>query len=288
MTPGGPRPWLRTAILLAPSLLVLLPFFLMPLAIVVQYSFQRFVPGGQTDTALTLENYRRFIADSFYRGILVRTLWMAAVIVGCTLVLAFPLAYTMARTRSRWSGVLAVLVLLPLMTSVVVRSYGWMILLAASGIVNTLLGALSLPRLAAMYNLTGVIIALTQVLMPYMVFSLTGVLQNVDPALEEAALSLGASRLRVFVTVILPLSVPGMAAGALLVFAQSISAFATPSLIGGAKVLVMSTTVATQAMTVLNWPFASAISVLLMLVVLALTIAQGHLLRLTGARPNTP
>ncbi len=277
-------PWIRWVILLAPSLLVLVPFFIAPLAILFMFSFYRFIPGGQYEAALIFDNYIRFLIDPFYRSILLRTLAMGLCVVVCALILSYPLAYTMARTRSRWSGLLAVIVLLPLMTSVVVRSYGWMILLSRNGLVNSVLTALSLPSINVMFDVSGVIIALTQVLMPYMVFSLTGVLQNIDPALEESALSLGANRWRVFVDLVFPLSLPGVAAGSLLVFAQSISAFATPSLIGGAKVLVMSTTIATQALSVLNWPFASSTSVILMVVVLLLTILQGRLLRLASSK----
>jgi putative spermidine/putrescine transport system permease protein len=180
--------------------------------------------------------------------------------------------------------VLIVITLLPLMTSVVVRSYGWMILLANNGLVNTLLGTIGLPPARLMFNLTGVVIALTEVLMPYMVLTLVGVLQNVDAVLEDAARSLGASRWWVFVDVLLPLSVPGIAAGSLLVFGQALGAFATPSLVGGAATQVMSTTIGVQAISVLNWPFASSTSFILMMLVLVLTVVQGRLLKASARR----
>jgi putative spermidine/putrescine transport system permease protein len=129
-----------------------------------------------------------------------------------------------------------------------------------------------------MFNFTGTIIALTEVLMPFMVLSLMGVLQSIDPALEEAARSLGAGRWKVFRDVILPLSLPGVAAGSLLVFALAIGAFATPQLVGGARTKVVATVVYNQAINVLNWPFAAAISFILMVIVLGLTVLQGRVL----------
>ena len=164
------------------------------------------------------------------------------------------------------------------MTSVVVRSYGWMILLANNGVANTLLAAFQLPRTQLMFNFTGTVIALTEVLMPFMVLTLSGVIQQIDPDLEDSVRSLGGSSWHVFRDVILPLSLPGVAAGSLLVFVLSVSAFATPKLIGGARTKVMATIVYDQATAVLNWPFAAACSFILIALVLGLTILQGRLL----------
>jgi putative spermidine/putrescine transport system permease protein len=245
------------------------------------YSFYRFIPGGQQEPAFISDNYVRFILDQFYLSILADTLLMGLAVTFFSLVLSYPLAYTIARSRSRWKGLLVVIVLVPLMTSVVVRSYGWMILLANNGVINSLLVTLGLTPVKLMFNFTGTVIALTEVLMPFMVLTLVGVLQQVDPALEEAVRSLGGSRWRVFRDVLLPLSLSGVAAGSLLVFALSISAFATPKLVGGATTKVIATVVYDQALNVLDWPFASAVSFILMLLVLGLTIIQGRLLGAT-------
>jgi putative spermidine/putrescine transport system permease protein len=266
------------ALLLAPGLAVLVPFFLAPLAIMLAYSVYRFVPGGQQVPAFTGENYGRFLFDGFYASILADTLLMGLAVTVLSLALAYPLAYTIARSRSRWKSWLIIIVLVPLMTSVVVRSYGWMILLTNNGVVNSALAALGLEPVKLMFNFTGTIIALTEVLMPFMVLSLMGVLQSIDPALEEAARSLGAGRWKVFRDVILPLSLPGVAAGSLLVFALAIGAFATPQLVGGARTKVVATVVYNQAINVLNWPFAAAISFILMVIVLGLTVLQGRVL----------
>ena len=277
-----PRPrrggWLPWATLMLPSALLLVPFFFAPLAIMLVYSFYRFVPGGRQEPALILDNYWRFVSDAFYRSILVDTLLMSAAVTGLALLLSYPLAYTLARSRSRWKGLLTVIVLIPLMTSVVVRSYGWMILLANNGVANTLLAALQLPQTQLMFNFTGTIIGLTEVLMPFMVLTLSGVIQQIDPDLEDSVRSLGGSAWHVFRDVILPLSLPGVAAGSLLVFVLGVSAFATPKLIGGARTKVMATIVYDQATAVLNWPFAAACSFILIALVLGLTILQGRLL----------
>lgn len=273
-----PRRRLGRALLLAPGLAVLLPFFLAPLAIMLAYSFYRFIPGGQQAPAFSGENYGRFLFDGFYERILADTLLMGLAVTTLSLVLSYPLAYTIARSRSRWKSWLIVIVLVPLMTSVVVRSYGWMILLANNGVVNSALTALGLAPVPLMFNFTGTIIALTEVLMPFMVLSLLGVLQSIDPALEEAARSLGAGRFKVFRDVILPLSLPGVAAGSLVVFALAIGAFATPQLVGGARTKVIATVVYNQAINVLNWPFAAAISFVLMVIVIGLTVLQGRAL----------
>lgn len=272
---------LRPVLLLAPGALLLGGFFFAPMGIMLAYSVYRFVPGGQQVRDFVLDNYARFVLDAFYRSILLDTLLLGLAVTAGSLVLSYPLAYTVARSRSRWKGVLVVIVLVPLMTSVVVRSYGWMILLARNGLVNAALEALGLSPVKLLFSFTGTVIALIEVLMPFMVLTLVGTLQNVDPALEEAARSLGAGRWRVFRDVVLPLSLPGAAAGSLLVFALSISAFATPKLVGGATTKVVATVVYDQAVNVLDWPFAAAISFILLVLVLGLTVVQDKLLART-------
>jgi putative spermidine/putrescine transport system permease protein len=172
------------------------------------------------------------------------------------------------------------------MTSVVVRSYGWMILLANSGLVNEALLALGLvdTPVQLLFNLTGVVIALVAILLPYMVLTLVPVIQNVDAALEEAAQSLGARPWRTFRDVVLPLSLPGVAAGSILVFVLAIAAYATPRLVGGSRLLVIPIFVYDQAMALLNWPFAAATSFVLLALVLLLTGVQGRLLEGRGTR----
>jgi putative spermidine/putrescine transport system permease protein len=273
---------LRRALLLGPSLVLLACFFFAPLGILLRYSFNRFIPGGSQEETFTLENYTRFVFDSFYSAIMLRTFALGIGVVVLTLIMGYPLAYLLARSRSRWKGLLLAIIIVPFMMSVVVRTYGWTVLFASSGILNWLLELMSLPSVKLLFTMTGVVLSLTQLLMPFMVMTLVGALENISPDLEEAARGLGANRWNVFWSVLLPLSMPGIIAGSFLVFALSISAFATPRLIGGASLQVMATMVYDQVLTNLNWPFAAAASFILLAVVLGMTIAQSRLLRRYG------
>lgn len=272
-------------LLLAPSVLVLVCFFLLPLADMFLRSFERFVPYGDPLPGLTLENYAKFVGDGFYRLTLAKTLLLGAAVAVISLFIGFPMAYAIVRSSPGMRAFLTVIVLVPLMTSVIIRSYGWMILLGESGPLSSMLAALGLPRPRLMYTFTGTVIALVQVMMPFMVLTLAAAIQQISPTLEDASRNLGAGRLRMFLDVILPLSLPGVAAGTVLVFALSISAFATPVLIGGASVKVVATVVYEQALTVINWPFASATSFLLMAVTLSLALLQARLVA-WGAKWN--
>jgi putative spermidine/putrescine transport system permease protein len=179
--------WLGWAALMLPSALFLVPFFFAPLAIMLTYSVYRFLPGGRQEPRVHTWTTTGGSSPTPSTGrSLGDTLLMGAAVTALALVLSYPLAYTLARSRSRWKGFLTVIVLIPLMTSVVVRSYGWMILLANNGVVNTLLAALQLPRTQLMFNFTGTIIGLTEVLMPFMVLTLSGVIQQIDPDLEDS------------------------------------------------------------------------------------------------------
>jgi putative spermidine/putrescine transport system permease protein len=230
--------------------------------------------------AFTLAQYRRFLGDPFYLYVLWRTVLLGLWVTAWCIVLGYPLAYVLARTRSRTvRSVLVTLLLVPLMTSVVVRSYGWMILLANNGLINKALLALGLTSapVQLLFNTTGVVIALVAILLPYMVLTLVPVIQNIAPALEEASQSLGASPTRMFRDVVVPLSLPGVAAGSILVFVLTIAAYATPRLVGGSRLLVMPIFVYDQTMALLNWPFASATSFILLALVLGLMALQGRL-----------
>jgi len=272
-------------LMLAPSVLLLAAFFLLPLADMFLRSFEHFVPFGNPPPGFTLENYAKFVGDSFYRLTLGRTLLLGATVAIISLIVGFPMAYAIVRVRPGLRAFLTVIILVPLMTSVIIRSYGWMILLGEGGPLASLLAVFGLPRPRLMYTFWGTVIALVQVMMPFMVLTLAAAIQQISPTLEDASRNLGAGRLRMFIDVILPLSLPGVAAGTVLVFALSISAFATPVLIGGASVKVVATVVYEQALTVINWPFASATSFLLMSVTLCLALIQAKLVA-WGARWN--
>ncbi len=276
------RPAWRPVLLLAPSLAVLVGVFAIPLGILGRYSFYRTGAGGVMVRAWTLEQYTRFLLDAHHLRILGTTLGLALAVTLVTAVLGYPLAYGLARARSPRRRALGVTVLLiPLMTSVVVRSYGWMILLASTGVVNAALvgtGLVSRP-IQLLFTPAGVVIALAEVLLPFMVLSLLPVLQGLDIALEEASQSLGAGALATFRHVILPLSLPGLVSGSVLVFVLSVGAFATPRLVGGPTTDVITVFIYEQTLSLLNWPFGAAAAWVLLLLVLTLIWAQGRLLR---------
>jgi putative spermidine/putrescine transport system permease protein len=269
------------ALLVVPNLFWLLAFMIGPLLMLLAISFRGYQAGvGILDT-WELGNYWRFVADPFYLAILVRTVVMGLQVTACCLVLGFPFAYTLSRLRGTPRALVYVLVLLPLLTSAVVRTFGWMILLANNGFINRTMMELGLAEapVRLMYGMLGVIIALVEVLLPFMILALDAALVNIPPALYEAARNLGAGRVRVFAKVTLPLALPGMLSGSVLVFTLAVSAFVTPSLIGGPRVSVMSTLIYQQGMSLLNWPFGAAIGFTMLATILALFMLTSGLAR---------
>jgi putative spermidine/putrescine transport system permease protein len=267
--------WVRLVLLL-PFTGLLAVFFVVPLVLmaVISVSRQSF---GRFEWTFTLEHYRRFFADGFYLAVLGDTLWLGVVVTAVALALGYPVAYHLARTTTRTKPVLLVFLISPLLVGIVIRCYGWMILLADRGLVNTTLvqhGVIAKP-LPLMYNRFGVAVALVHVFLPFMVLSLTGVLKRIDPALEEASKTLGASPLRAFLEVTLPLSLPGILAGSLLVFSLAISSFVVPVLLGGFKVYVLPIIVYEQILALFEWPFGAANAFILL--VLSLAIIAGYI-----------
>jgi putative spermidine/putrescine transport system permease protein len=269
--PRGRRrfaPWL----LLTPNLLWLAIFLAGPLVLLGIISLHRYQSGRGIIETYDLENYTRFLTDPFYREVLWSTLLLGVYVTVVALVLAFPVAYALSRSRGFVRTLLYFCVLLPLLTSAVVRTFGWMILLGNNGFINRSLITMGIIEdpLRLMYSLPGVVIALTEVLMPFMVLALDAALLNVAPQIYEAARNLGAGRTRIFFRITLPLSMPGIVSGSVLVFTLAISAFVTPSLIGGPRIKVMPTMIYQQALFLLNWPFGAAIAFVMLFAILAL------------------
>ena len=241
-------------------------FFVAPLLILILVSFY-------TDTSLTqfgLAQYARFLLDPFSLSVLVSTLWLGVKVTLLCLLLGFPLAWTFVRSPRLAQGVLMLIIVLPLLTSVVVRTFAWIVILGRQGIVNNLLLSLGLADtpLRLLYTDGGVVVALAQVQMPLMVLPLITALSRIDPNLRDASSALGAGAWRSFVKVILPLTLPGIMAGCLLTFAAAITAFITQSLVGGGQMLFMPMYLYQQSSTLSNWPFAAAISIIFLVAVL--------------------
>lgn len=266
--PGRVVPWL----LLTPAIVWLLLFMVAPLGILFIISFKTYRPGRGIVDTWQLGNYTKFVTDPFYLNVLWSTLAVGASVTLLTLILGFPLAYKLAHSRGWKRSALYFCVLTPLLTSAVVRTFGWMILLGSNGLINrTLLqaGLIDHP-IRLMYNLLGVVIALTEVLLPFMVLALDAALLNIDPSIIEAARNVGARPARVFLRIILPLSLPGIVSGSILVFSLGISAFVTPSLVGGAQVNLMPTVIYQQALALLDWPFGAAIAFIMLATIVVL------------------
>ncbi len=265
-------------LLLAPAALYLLGLFFVPLTILAAVSVLRF-RDGLIVRQFTLDHYAKFFTDPFYLNILWGTVRVALTVAILTTILGYPVAYVLARMRSKWKGLLVALVLAPELSGVVLRTYGWLVILENRGVINTLLqswGVIAEP-IRLVHNYTGVTIGLVHVLMPFAILALMASIQSIDPTLEQAAMNLGASRLRTFLRITLPLSTPGVLGAFFLTFSLSASAYATPAVLGGKGVEVMATMIYTQLLYILNWPFAAALAVVLMAVVFATMVVSGRL-----------
>jgi putative spermidine/putrescine transport system permease protein len=251
---------------------VFLFFFVLPTGALLALSLNH--PSDVTLTVqpqLTLENYCHFFGGSLYVTALVRSFILSIVVVLLALALGYPLAYVMARTRDpRRTNLYLMLVLIPLQVDTIIRAYGLMILLGDVGLINSTLLRWGLIEQATpmMFNSTGVVIALLHTGIPIMVLSLMGVLRDIDPVLEEAARNLGASQWQAFVRGVWPLSLPGVLACSLLVFGLGISAYTVPALLGGGKVVTLSTLMFDQIQHFSRWQFGTAIGVVLLITTL--------------------
>jgi spermidine/putrescine transport system permease protein len=270
------RPQYRTATLLAGSLFWLGGFFLLPLAYLLAVSFAARSPYGTIDWTLSLANYGRAF-QPLYLAIYWRSLWMASITTVLSVLLGFPVAYTLAlRISSRWKSALLMLVVIPFWTSFLIRTYAWMIILRSEGVVNNSLLAMHLIHepLHLLYTPLAVMIGLVYGELPFMILPLYAVLQKLDPTLLEAAQDLGAPHWATFRRVTLPLSRPGLIAGSVLVFIASVGAFITPDLLGGARTMMVGNLIQNQFAVARDQPFGSAVAFLLTLVVLVLVGAS--------------
>ena len=244
----------RALLLALPTVLTLLFFFVAPMVYILVHTLHE---NGFSD-------FVDFFGDPFYRNILWVTLRVSLVSTAISLVLGYPTAFYMARTKSRMKQVMMIVILFPFLVSAVVRSYGWMVILGTNGLLNHLL-------------------------VPYMVLSLVGVLQSIDPNVEYAAYSLGASPLQTFSKVVFPLSLPGIISGCVLVFTMSMTSYVTPKLLGGSKFRMMATMVVQEINVNFDWGAASAISYILLAVILLVQIAvvlctSGYMKRMGGGK----
>ena len=244
-------------------------------------------PVVAPNVTLTTRHYARMIGDPYYLEVIWTTIRIGLLTTLIALAIGYPLAHWMARIKSRAGHALLLMaVLAPMLTGIVVRTFAWMTLLSDKGVINQTLisfGLITQP-LKLMYNETGIVIGLVHIYVPFMVLTLTGVIGRIDERLEQAAENLGASPLRAFLEVTLPLSLPGVLAGSLLVFALAISAYVTPILLGGFQVMTLPILIYQQISANFNVGFAAALGMVLLVVSLALVIAYNRVLGLVSGQ----
>lgn len=259
--------------LISPTLFYLGAFMLFPLLLVVALSFMTRGPYGNVVYRINLDNYARLI-DPLYLRILLYSLRVAFATTVFTIVIGFPLAYYIARVPVRQRNLLLFLILVPFWTNFIIRIYAWIMILRTEGLLNTLLlnlGIIQVP-LDILYSPTAVLIGMVYEFLPFMVLPLYTSLEKIEMAQLEAAADLGAPPWRAFLRITLPLSVPGMIAGSILVFIPAMGMFVVPDLMGGAKTVLVGNLIRNQFLTARDWPFGAAASMLLLTLTLVVTL----------------
>lgn len=262
----------------APALLVYAAFLILPMAAMALISFRHFEFYGGIQPGFTLKNYAEVFGDAYYWEIFGRTFWIASVVTVICAVLGTFEAIVLNRMANPWKGLFLMIVLGPLLISVVVRTLGWALLFGSTGLINKGLGLLGVEPVQFMYSNTGVIVAMTHVLVPFVVISVWASLQRLDPAVERAAVSLGADPMAVLRRVIVPLAMPGILSGSVIVFALAASAFATPAIIGGRRLKVIATAAYDEFLNTLNWPLGASLAVLLLIINVVLLQASNRMI----------
>lgn len=262
------------------TLLLLTPFFVI-LAFVFIYPIGQLIYISFFEPHFTLNNYTRVVTNLVYARVLLRTVWTASLVTGLCVVLGFPVAYFMSRARGTVAALVGVCVILPLWSSVLVRTAAWSFLFQREGLINSALMGLGVTSgpIKLLYTQSAVVIAMAHVLLPFMILPIYGALRSIPNDYIRAAAVLGATRMWTFLDVVLPLSLAGIASGSLLVFLTSLGFFITPALLGSPQELMIATLVSQQVREVLDWPFASALVGVLTLFVTVLALIFSKALR---------
>ncbi|ABE46305.1 ABC transporter permease [Polaromonas sp. JS666] len=276
LSPRPSAPW----VLSSPALLLFVGILLVPLALTAVLSFNAFDGMRGIQPNYTLANYAEILTDSYYHQIFVRTGLMALGVTALCVLLGVPETLILARMQAPWRGLFLVVILGPLLISVVVRTLGWSILLGSQGMINNALQSLGVidGPIRFLFSMLGVVIALTHVFVPFMVIAVWSALQKLDPQVEHAGRSLGATPSTSFLRIVFPQLLPGVLSGSIIVFALAASAFATPSIIGGRRVKVVATATYDEFLNSMNWPLGAAIAVLLLLANVVIIVGCNRML----------
>lgn len=268
----------RGYLLSAPALALFVALLIVPLGLTLVLSFNLFdYEVGVKSDSYTLANYASLLSDSYFYEIFWRTFWISALVTLLCLVIGVPEAYILSRMGTPWRSIFLILILTPLLISVVVRAFGWSLLLGADGLINQAIAALGGRPLKMLYTPFAVILALVHVMLPFMIIPVWTSLQKLDPAAEQAAQSLGASQAKVMRSVVLPQIMPGVLSGTLIVFGLAASSFAIPGLLGGRRLKMVATVVYDQYLSELNWPMGATIAVALLLANLLIMLSWNRL-----------
>jgi len=259
---AGSGPYL----LVSPAIALLLVIGVAPLALILFISLQASSTSALWQQVWTIENYRKIVSDNFYAAVLANSFRVGAITTLLCAVISYPVGYHLARVRGTLRSVAMFFVLCPLLVSTVINTLGWIVILGDNGVVNAVMRALGLPGQNLLYTEFAVIVGLTHILVPFMALPLAAAIERIPVRLEDAARNLGAGPARVFVLVILPLSLPGLFGGALIAFALAFSAVVTPMFLGGHTVRMIGPQIYDSVFTAFDWPFASALTAVVFLI----------------------
>jgi putative spermidine/putrescine transport system permease protein len=249
----------------APALALFAVMLLVPLALSVLLSFNAFdADKGPVPGSFTLEHYLQVVRDPYYYEIFWRTLRISALVALICMLVGGPEAYILSRMQKPWRSIFLLVILAPLLISVVVRAFGWSMLLGPEGLINGFFRLLGMGPVKLLYNETAIVIGLVHVMLPFMVIPVWTSLQKLDPWVENASLSLSASHLTTLVRVVLPQVMPGILSGSLIVFGLSASSFAIPGLLGGRRTKMVATLIYDEYLNALNWPLGATIALILL------------------------
>jgi putative spermidine/putrescine transport system permease protein len=274
MSKRATTPWALSA----PAVLLFTCLLLVPLVLTAVLSFNVFDHATGVKNEYTLAHYVAVFTDEYYYGIFWRTFWIAGLTTVICLLIGAPEAYVLSRMGNPWRSIFLLVVLAPLLVSVVVRAFGWSMLLGPQGVLNHALQAVGLGPVRILYTEAAVVIALVHVMLPFMVIPVWTSLQKLDPGVENAALSLSASPFTTLRRVVLPQVMPGILSGSLIVFGLSASAFAIPGLLGGRRLKMVSTVVYDEYLHELNWPLGAALALILLLANLVVMLSYNRVL----------
>ena len=264
--------------LVLPALVLIAIFFIVPVVMLLMRSVLEPQPGFQ--------NYVELLGSTTYVRIFLNTFIVAGLVTLFSVLIGYPVAWLLAIMPQRWSRIVLAIIVLSMWTNLLARTYAWMVLLQRTGVINKTLIGLGLidQPLPLVNNLVGVTIGMTYIMLPFVILPLIGVIRSIDPAILRAAALCGATRRQCFTRVLLPLSLPGIAAGALMVFVMSLGYFVTPALLGGTSNMMLAELVAQFVQSLVNWGMGGAAALVLLIVTLALYAVQLRFLNPNQAR----